>query len=165
MATTARPTHLALPDELLLLALDDTTGRRARATELEPGLAGAVLLDLALRRRIDVVEDGVVVIDPSPTGDAVLDALLARITAGRRRRSAKHWVSAGQKSLRAAVTDRLVASGALRREERRVLGLRFTRHLAGDPAPGAAVRARLVAASGRSGSPTTAPRRWRRWCT
>lgn len=136
--------RLALPDELLLLALDDQRGTRAHATELEPGLAGAVLLDLALHGRLDMEGKVLRVLDPSPTGDAVLDAALATVAREPRRRPAKHWVTRLQKGLREQVSDRLVAAGTLRRDEQKVLWLfPVTRVPAGDPAPEAAVRARL----------------------
>ena len=136
--------HLALPDELLLLALDDERGTRAHATELEPGLAGAVLLDLALRERLDVDGKVLRVLDPSPTGDAVLDAALATIAGEPKERPAKHWVSKLQKGVREQVSERLVAAGTLRRDEKKVLWVfPITRLPAADPAPEAAVRARL----------------------
>lgn len=136
--------RLALPDELLLLALDDERGTRAHATELEPGLAGAVLLDLALRGRLDVDGKTLRVVDPAPTGDAVLDAALEAIARETRPRSAKHWVSKLQKGVRQQVSDRLVAAGTLRRDEHKVLWVfPVTRLPAENPAPEAAVRARL----------------------
>ena len=102
------------------------------------------MLDLALRGRIDVMDGKVVVTEASPTSDLVLDALLARIAADPKRRAPKHWVTKAQKGARAAVADRLVASGALRRESRKVLGVfPVTRLPAGDPAPEAVSRARL----------------------
>ena len=135
--------RLALADELLLLALDDESGDRTRSTELEPALGGALLLDLALRRRVGVADHEVVVLDASPTGDSLLDSLLARIR-GERPRSAKHWVVAAQKGVRAVVGDRLVAAGVLRREGHRAFGLfPVTRLPSSDPVPEAGVRARL----------------------
>lgn len=135
---------LALPDALLLLALDEERGTAARSAELDQGLGGAVVLELALRQRLDVVDGKVVVTDQEPTGDPVLDGVLARVAADRRQRTPKHWVVKASKDARRAVADRLVASGVLRREERRVLGLFPVTSLpAGDRGPEAAVRARL----------------------
>lgn len=135
--------RLALPDELLLLALDDERGTRAHATELEPGLAGAVLVDLALRGRLDADGKTLHVVDPSPTGDAVLDTALATITRESRPRSAQHWVVRLQKGVRQEISDRLVAAGTLRRDEKVLWVFPVTRLPAGNPAPEAAVRARL----------------------
>ncbi len=139
--------RLALPDELLLLALDDERGTRAHATELEPGLAGAVLLDLALRGRLDVVDKTVRAIDATPTGDAVLDHALAAVADAPKLRAPTWWVAHLQKGVREQVADRLVASGALRRDEHKVLWIfPVTRLPADDPGPESAVRARLDAA-------------------
>lgn len=136
--------RLALPDGLLLLALDDERGTRAHSTELEPGLAGAVLVDLALRGRLDADGKILHVVDPSPTGDAVLDTALATIARESRPRTAQHWVGKLQKGVRQEVSDRLVAAGTLRRDEKKVLWVfPVTRLPAGNPAPETAVRARL----------------------
>lgn len=144
MTSSAPAYGFALPDELLLLALDDERGTRSRSDELEPGLGGAVVLDLALRGRLDVVGKKVVVVDPMPTADPVLDALLDRIADQSGQRSAKHWVVKGAKGVRDQVTERLVAAGALRREERRTLGLfRTVRYPSGDGGPEALLRSRL----------------------
>lgn len=141
---SAPHSRLALPDELLLLALDDDRGTRAHANELEPGLAGAVLLDLALRGRLDVVDKTVRAIDATSTGDAVLDHALAAIADAPKLRAPKWWVTHLQKGVREQVADRLVASGALRRDEQRLLWIfPVTRLPAGDPGPESAVRARL----------------------
>lgn len=133
----------ALPDELLLLAMDDETGK-LHGSSLDVGLVGAVLVDLALRRRISVEDGRVTVLDPAPTGDAVLDRVLATVAASSAERSAKHWVGTAQAGVRDAVVARLVAAGALQEDTRRVLGLfRVTRHPEGDPGPESRVRARL----------------------
>ena len=136
--------RLALPDELLLVALDDERGTRAHATELEPGLAGAVLVDLALRGRLDVDGRTLRTVDPSPAGDAVLDEALATIAGEPRDRPVKHWVRTLQKGVRERVADRLVAAGVLRQDEQKALWVfPVTRLPAADLASEAAVRARL----------------------
>ncbi len=146
--------RLALPDELLLLALDDERGTRAHATELEPGLAGAVVLDLALRGRLDVPDKTVRVVDATPTGDAVLDRALQTIADAPKPRAPKWWVGHLQKGVREQVADRLVASGALRRDEQKLLWIfPVTRLPAGDPGSESAVRARLDAAVLRGVTP------------
>ena len=48
---------MLLAEELLLLALDDRTGKN-RVSNIEKGLAGAVLLELALLDRVRVTEKG-----------------------------------------------------------------------------------------------------------
>jgi len=68
-----------LGEDLLLLALDAGRGSFGRIYGISYGLMGAELVRLAACGRIDIVDDQVVVRSPAPTGDADLDAALARI--------------------------------------------------------------------------------------
>jgi Golgi phosphoprotein 3 (GPP34) len=135
-------------EDLLQLMLDDESGGLlADATRLDYGLAGAVLIELALLERI-VVEpskrpaDGVVRVVGAATDVPVLDAALARIA--EKPRKAVTLVPRLAKGLRASVTEGLVASGVLREQEARLLGI-FPRRRwpAVDPTAEDAVRRRL----------------------
>jgi|1185.fasta_scaffold11434_2 hypothetical protein len=116
-----------LADDLLLLLLDDRTGRpRLDRTKLDLALGGAVLLQLALDHRVDVAPGSprrakVVVVDAVPTGDAVLDDALRRV--GARPARADKLVPAISKGLRPLLLERAERAGLVRREEDRVLGL------------------------------------------
>ena len=69
---------LTLLEEFLLLALDDETGQfhpLARST-FDCATAGAVLMDLTLRARIDNDLRDMFVVDQTPTGDPMLDSVL-----------------------------------------------------------------------------------------
>lgn len=121
---------MLLAEDLLLLLTDDTTGKSlVDHTRLDLALAGAVLLELALRGRADVAGPGeavkagrVVVRDPAPTDDAVLDEGLRRIAvAGHKKPQAV--LPSIQKGLRPELFKRLVGRGILRFEEGRVLGI------------------------------------------
>jgi len=70
---------LRFAEEVLLLALDDKTGRLHPLPEraLEFALAGAVLAELVSAKRITTDAVKLTVKDASPTGDAVLDAALS----------------------------------------------------------------------------------------
>lgn len=111
-----------LADELLLLAYDDS-GKPSKNDVLDLGLAGAVLMELALAGRIDVVDKKVVVVDPAPTDDAVADHTLRRIADDGRARTPKAWLPRIKKGLRNQIAQRLVEQGVLRRERGRVLGV------------------------------------------
>lgn len=114
---------LNLAEELLLLALEDERGVvHASASEsLEYGLAGAVLLSLTVRGKVDMEGDRMFVSDPSPTGDEVLDEALAEIGRSRPRKP-EHWVwRLGRRGLKDRLIGRLVNTGVLRREEHKIL--------------------------------------------
>ena len=112
-----------LAAEFTLLAYDEDGTPLTDATHLDNGLGGALLLELALAERVDVVNRRVVVLDPAPTGDALIDEALARIAADERSRKPGHWVTRFAKTTRPIVLDRLVADGVLTVQKDKVLGV------------------------------------------
>ena len=68
-------------EELILLAIDDQTNSFYRITSINFNVAliGALLMDLALRKRIDVDLEGIYVLSTEPTGDRFLDAILENL--------------------------------------------------------------------------------------
>ncbi|GLZ78811.1 hypothetical protein Afil01_36180 [Actinorhabdospora filicis] len=139
---------LRLADELLLIAYDDDTGRN-RATGLELGLAGSLLLELALSERLRV--DGrkkVHVVSAASIGDEFADEALARVGADKPR-TARSWVNTFSRKLLPRVRERLVGEGVLREEVHKVFGLFPYRYypLADGRGEGEA-RARLERAAG-----------------
>ncbi len=69
-------------EELILLAIDDESGAFYRMTNVNFNLAlvGALLMDLALRNRLDADLSHIYVIDKTPTGDPYLDQILLTIS-------------------------------------------------------------------------------------
>jgi hypothetical protein len=114
---------MRLADELLLLAYSDDGTAEVSGYALDLGLGGAVLLELALAERFDVLDGRIVVVDPGPTGDPVLDDALVRVGGDKKRRKPRDWVQRLSKNLRERLLDDLVAAGVLTREKDRVLGL------------------------------------------
>lgn len=117
---------LSLAEEIVLLALDDETGRPVGRAGMAPdrALAGALLMQLALAGRLDTDRDQLILLDAAPTGDAVLDAALARLAAPGApadARGAIPLLAQDSPAARTAILDRLVARGLLRRVEDRVL--------------------------------------------
>lgn len=113
-----------LATDLLLLALDDERGTvlPQASIGLDYGLAGALLMELALRGGIEVDGDRVTATGTS-TGDPVLDETL-RLIAATPRKDLSHWVRLlphDLDGLRQRLLDRLVALGTLERREQRVL--------------------------------------------
>ena len=120
------PTHFTFVEELVLLALDDTTGAQLPMPMMafSYAVAGAVLCDLALLNRIDTDPNQLVVLDRTPTGDPLLDGTLHAIAAAPKPESASVWIGAiseRARTLEEAALDRLVARGVLRRAEKKIL--------------------------------------------
>ncbi|MBY8851886.1 GOLPH3/VPS74 family protein [Saccharothrix longispora] len=141
---------VTLADELALLVHDDEDGtRRLGQPALGYGLAGALLVELALAGRVDVVDKKVAVVDPAPTGHPLLDGALARIADDKPRKPG-HWVDKLSRGLTDRVLDGLVERGVLRREEGRVLLVfprtRFPAPDGREPDAEADARARMHAA-------------------
>lgn len=114
---------MSLPEEFLLLAYAEDGTPLTDGTHLDNGLGGAVLLELALAARVGIEDKRVVVADPSPTGDPLLDDNLARVGAEPKARKPGHWVTKFAKDARPRVLGKLVADEVLTVEEDRVLGV------------------------------------------
>jgi Golgi phosphoprotein 3 len=118
---------LFLHEEILLLALRDEEGTVATGSLYAYAVAGALLAELIVRGRIEIVREGkkrwIRVIDPEPVGESILDDVLAAMAGRRPDRTAVDWVNrlAGKKDLRDRLTAGLCARGILREEERDVL--------------------------------------------
>ena len=111
---------LRLSEELLLLLLDDETGEFSTSTRaLGYALAGATLMDLALEGRIDTDVGSLILADPAPVGDDLLDPILTDIAEEMKGRSSLPltlWVRRVAESaheLRDQMLARLVAQGIL----------------------------------------------------
>ena len=110
---------LTFAEELLLLVLDKNTGDLALAPErgLNHAMAGAALLDLAIKDRIDTDLETLTVVDSAPLGDEVLDPVLARLAEAAEPHAPERWVRrlAGDgERIRRAALRRLVEAGVLR---------------------------------------------------
>ncbi|MHB1417443.1 MAG: GOLPH3/VPS74 family protein [Chloroflexota bacterium] len=142
---------LTLAEELLLLGMRDEEGTVASGASvaLRYGLGGAVLAELLMMGRLSLNEkQRVEVVDPSPTGDELLDEVLAKVAERKRLRAFRDWVLSfgrtGAKGLQRRLLDRLVARGILREEQGRFLWL-FPRreYPQEDPMPERALRDRV----------------------
>jgi len=117
---------LTIPEELLLLMLDDTTGRLhlQAAPAGDFALAGAILAELAMQNRLDSDAKRLFVADPTPTGDALLDGVLEEIAASGHDEPSRWWIETlarNAEGYRKALFDRLVARGILRVEDGKFL--------------------------------------------
>lgn len=91
--------RLSLPEDLLLIAVDPYTGMLRMPTRLPHGVAGAVLAKLLAEGRVWPLRGGrVYARDSTPTGDDLLDTLVAELAAQRgtdgrpRGRDTRRWL-------------------------------------------------------------------------
>jgi hypothetical protein len=117
---------LTLVEEIILLTLDDNDGTFVPLAEysLEIALGAAVLMDLALQDRIDTDLTRLMVTDDTPTGDDLLDTVLAEIKSSTESQYIAQWLerlSRDWESLRESALDRLVDRGILRKDQKRFL--------------------------------------------
>ena len=125
---------MLLAEDLLLLVTDDASGRLSvPGVQADAGLGGANLVELTLRGQVDVAGEQdpgkpgrIIVRDPSPPGDEVLDTALQTLVARQGSKPSAVIRPLG-KNLRPVLYQRLAASGVLRAGRGRALGIFPTR--------------------------------------
>jgi Golgi phosphoprotein 3 len=124
-------TSLTLAEELLLVALDDQRGSLLPLPPyaMEVASAAALVMDLSLRGRIDTDAHALTVISTAPTGNALLDDVLAQISADPATQSTTEWLRrlATGSDVRERIIAALVERGVLRSVEKRLLWVFKTR--------------------------------------
>lgn len=115
---------LRFSEEILLLALDDKTGKLLPLPEraLDLALSGGLLMELAFANRVDTDQKNFMVVSREPTGDVILDQVLAlleedQLTITR----ALSQVAAKSDQWRRHLFADLVRKGVLAQEEHRFL--------------------------------------------
>lgn len=119
---------LKFAEEFLLLALSDPNGDFVREPpeRFDNALAGAILMDLALLNRIDTDLDRLILVEGSPTGDPLLDKVLAAIREHPEFKNTAYWIEEIRYRIdefHDVLINRLIDRGMLKREERKLLGL------------------------------------------
>lgn len=141
---------LKFAEELMLLILDDENGRFARVPDrlMRYALAGGVLMDLALENRIDTDLKQLILVDPTPVQDSLLDPTLADIARAKETRDARFWVertALRADEIREEALNRLVKKGILRQREDRFLWVfQSRRYPTIDDAPQREVKLRIT---------------------
>ncbi len=118
--------RLTLADEIVVLVLDDESGEinSSFLPVANVAVAGGVLMELALRGRIDTDLESLFIVDVSPTGDELLDEMLQAIGDEAETHSSVWWIdklSMQYPDLVQRVLGRLATAGILREEERHFL--------------------------------------------
>lgn len=123
---------MTVAQDLLLVALDPSSHKvRLSSMSSDATLGGAALLDLVTAGRLALQGEGrkarVVVADPAPVDDAVLEASFSRVRQRGHQRPATVVGRLG-KGVRKAELVRLVESGTIAPTGEKLLGLSLERH-------------------------------------
>ena len=116
---------ITFAEEIVLLSLDDE-GLPISGVEgftFDLALGGAVLMDLAMRDRIDTDPKSLVLLSREPTGELLLDWALEKIGAHPETENTRYWVetlASEGASIHATCLESLVKRGILRKENERV---------------------------------------------
>ncbi|TDJ06567.1 MAG: GPP34 family phosphoprotein [Deltaproteobacteria bacterium] len=123
---------LTLAEDIILLLLDDDTGKLASIDlmTLNYAMAGAVLMDLALRNKIDTDLESLIVADSTPTGLQMLDTYLDKISSENKENNTRYWLTElsnyGEDIVDSAL-NMLVEKKILKTEEKKILWVIATR--------------------------------------
>lgn len=126
---------LTLVEELLLVAIDDETGKMnmSAASSIHYGLAGAILMELTLNECLDYKNKKVIFLDKTDSGNKLLNESLQYLQEKNKGkgRSLKYWVqklgthiSWNKKHI--SYINHLIEKGILKQEETKYL-LFFTK--------------------------------------
>ena len=114
--------HLSLPEELILMLLNEENGyfHQVAGWRLNCAVIGAVLAELSLLERIDTDLESLFVVDETETGDPALDPILKEIEKEPRTRNAQYWIerfALRAESIIDLTLDRLVQEKILEHHE------------------------------------------------
>ena len=123
---------LGFVEEIVLLQLDDSQGRFVNLplSAADVVLAGAALMELALNNRIDSDLEQLILVDPRPTGDDILDDVLRQLVEAGGELGAGavlERISVNGEKYQEMALKRLLAKGILREENGRFLWVFHTR--------------------------------------
>ncbi len=117
---------LSFAEEIFLLALDDVTGKITSYSEeisLSYALIGANLCELSQLGKIDTDLEKLYIIDDKPTGNEVLDGVLAILAESKSNLPVSYWLKillTNESETEEIILDQLVKKGILKRVEERV---------------------------------------------
>ena len=154
---------MLLAEDLLLLVTDDASGRlSAPAAPVDAGLGGANLIELTLLNKVDLSDEQdqgkpgrIIVRDPSPAGNAVLDPALEIVIAHQGQKPST-VIKPLSRNLRQTLYQRLADSGVVREERGKTFGVfAFHRWPAQDASHEAEVRRLVTQALVQQAAPDT----------
>ena len=117
--------NLNLIDKLVLLALDDVKGTFiSDSMVFGYCIAGAVLFELSIKERIQIVENKVQITNSEKLNDEVLDYCLHIISDSKKERKINHWIELiGNKegALQKKALDKLISLEIIEEKENKIL--------------------------------------------
>lgn len=119
--------NLHIYEEVLLLALRDKEGSVHFGVHYQFALAGAIIAELFLTKRIELElvkrKKFVRILDGSPVGDPILDEVMNKVRISKRRVQVQEWVRriANLRRLKQRAAESLCRKRILKLEEDRVL--------------------------------------------
>ena len=107
-----------LIDELILILLNDESGyfHQVPGWNLNCAIAGAAIAELSLLSRIDTDMESLYLVDPTETGDPILDSILKEIADEPTQRNTQFWIerlTPRAESIIDSTLERLVEHGIL----------------------------------------------------
>jgi Golgi phosphoprotein 3 len=115
---------LSLNEKFFLITIDDDKGKvtLSASTVISYGLAGAFLAELTLEGKLCLEDEKLVVLDGTPTGDEIMDDVLAIIAESDKPRKPIRWIKTlSGKKLPRRVAKRLAAKNIIQIEKKRYL--------------------------------------------
>lgn len=118
---------LHLYEECLLLALKDEEGTSDSMVNLSISLGGAILADLLMLGKVEVEKEKrqsfLKLVDPSETGDPILDECTLKLHTSKRRGNLGTWMLrfGALRNLKHRAAEQLIGRGILKAEEDTVL--------------------------------------------
>ena len=119
---TVTAAQLSLPEELVLMLLNEETGyfHQVQGWELNCAIVGAVLAELSLLERIDTDMESLLLVNQTETGDPTMDSFLRQIADEPTQHNAQYWIErlAGQaETVIDSTLGRLVDLGILKHHD------------------------------------------------
>lgn len=125
--------RLPLYQDLFLMSHHESGKPLIHRPSMALGLAGAVLVELALSDRVTIVQGRATVTDRTRTGDPIIDGLATLILRDRANRDVTYWIKKVADDVYDRTRHQLVASGVLVPVTSRLLGmLPYTRYQLAD---------------------------------
>jgi Golgi phosphoprotein 3 len=117
---------LTMLEEVVLLVVDERNGnlRSTREFGTAYALVGAVFFDLALARKIDTDTETIHIVDTRPSGNPVLDRILARLACRSDLETVRDWIEEMfllRDDLEGQALQSLIDRGVLRHEKSKLL--------------------------------------------